>query len=86
MSRIGVELDLDYISSVNSWLVEVVRVTMTTIDIRATFVDIGLLEEDENLVEFSRGMIIHAAFKLDAAVVVLVKDSPLYMLCEVTKN
>jgi hypothetical protein len=48
----GVELDLDYISSVNSWLVEVVRVTMTTIDIRATFVDIGLLEEEEN----SRGV------------------------------
>jgi hypothetical protein len=82
----GVELDLDYISSVNSWLVEVVRVTMTTIDVRATFVVIGLLEEDENLVEFARGMTIHAAFKLDAAVVVLVKDSPLHMLCEVAKS
>jgi hypothetical protein len=31
-------------------------------------------------------MVIHAAFSLDAAVVMLVKDSPLYMLCEVTKG
>jgi hypothetical protein len=48
--------------------VEVVRVTITAIDVRATFVVIGLLED---LVEFSKCMVIHAAFSLDAAVVML---------------